>query len=37
MDRISPNLVYAFILTVKIGIATCYFCVFVTELWPLVV
>ena len=36
MDRISPNFVYAFILTIsRLGFVTVT-CIFVTELWPLI-
>ena len=38
MDRISTNFVYAFILTIsRLGLLPVSFCLFVTELWPLIV
>ena len=37
MDRISPNFVYAFILTIsRLGLLPVIFGLFVTELWPLI-
>ena len=37
MDRISPNFVYAFILTIsRLGLLYVIFCLFVSELWPLI-
>ena len=37
MDRISPNFVYAFILTIsRLGLLPVIICLFVTELWPLI-
>ena len=37
MDRISPNFVFAFILTIsRLGLLHVIFCLFVTELWPLI-
>ena len=37
MDRISPNFLDAFILTIsRLGLLPVIFCLFVTELWPLI-
>ena len=37
MDRISPNFVYAFILTTsRLELFPVIFCLFVTELWPMI-
>ena len=37
MDRISQNAVYAFKLTIsRLGLLLVIFCLFVTELWPLI-
>ena len=37
MDRISPNFIYAFILSKsKLGLSNIIFCTFVPELWPLI-
>ena len=37
MDRISPNFIYAFILTRStLGLLHIIFCTFVPELWPLI-
>ena len=37
MDRLSPNFVYAFMLTISsLGLLPVLFCLFVAELWPLV-
>ena len=37
MDRISPNFIYAFMLTIsRLGLLHFIFCTFVTELWPLI-
>ena len=37
MDRISPNFLYAFILTISsLGLLHIIFCTYVPELWPLI-
>ena len=37
IDRSSPNFVYAFILTrSRLGLLPVMFCLFVTEMWPLI-
>ena len=37
IDRISPNFVYAFILTIsRLELSPVIFCLFVTELWPFI-